>query len=82
LDVQIFREMAAEADFADVPAEVLLLGGERTPGRIRRATEAFHRERPDARAVTFAGAAHAGPLNGGGSPVPVATEVRRFLLGG
>jgi pimeloyl-ACP methyl ester carboxylesterase len=82
LDVQIFQEMAGEADFADVPAEVLLLGGGRTPRPIRRAIEAFHRERPDARVVTFARAAHAGPLNGGGSPDLVAAEVRRFLLSG
>jgi pimeloyl-ACP methyl ester carboxylesterase len=80
LDVQIFQEMAGEAEFADVPAEVLLLEGRRSPRTIRRATEAFRRERPDARVVTFARAAHAGPLNGGGSPDLVAAEVRRFLL--
>jgi pimeloyl-ACP methyl ester carboxylesterase len=79
LDVQIFQEMAGETGFADVPAEVLLLAGARTPGTIRRATGAFHRERPDARVVTFPRAAHAGPLTGAGSAGPVAAEVRGFL---
>src|SRR4051794_684132 len=81
LDVQIFQELAGETGIADVSAEVLLLEGGRTPAPIRRALAAFHRERPDARVVTFARAAHAGPLNGGGSPARVAAELREFFLG-
>jgi pimeloyl-ACP methyl ester carboxylesterase len=82
LDVQIFQEAAGETGIADVRADVLLLEGARTPSTIRAAVAAFHGERPDARLVTFERAAHAGPLNGSGSPGPVAAELSRFLTGG
>jgi pimeloyl-ACP methyl ester carboxylesterase len=73
------------AAFADVSAEVLLLGGEmKRPGFIRPAFEALGRTLPRSRKAVFAGLDHGGssdpgPSNRAGKPAFVAPEIRAFF---
>jgi pimeloyl-ACP methyl ester carboxylesterase len=71
--------------FADVPADVLLLGGDmERPAFIRPAFDALARTLPHNRRVRFPGLDHGGsadvgPANPGGKPEVVAPEIRSFF---
>jgi pimeloyl-ACP methyl ester carboxylesterase len=73
------------AGFADVTAEVLLLGGDmKRPGFIRPAFDALGQTLPRSRQAVFAGLDHGGssdrgPANRGGQPAVVAPEIRAFF---
>jgi pimeloyl-ACP methyl ester carboxylesterase len=82
----LLAEMAGTIGaFAEVPAEVLLLGGEmKRPAFIRPAFDALARTLPDNRRVVFPGLDHGGsadvgPANRGGKPEIVAPKVRSFF---
>lgn len=71
--------------FAEVPAEVLLLGGTmKRPAFIKPAFDAFARTLPHNRRVRFPGLDHGGsadvsPINRHGKPEVVAPEIRSFF---
>jgi hypothetical protein len=71
--------------FAEVPAEVLLLGGDmKRPAFIRPAFDAFARTLPHNRRVRFPGLEHGGssdvsPTNRHGKPEVVAPAIRSFF---
>jgi pimeloyl-ACP methyl ester carboxylesterase len=71
--------------FADVPADVLLLGGDmERPAFIKPAFEALAQTLPHNRRVRFPGLDHGGsadvgPANPGGKPEIVAPEIRSFF---
>jgi pimeloyl-ACP methyl ester carboxylesterase len=71
--------------FAEVPAEVLLLGGDmKRPAFIRPAFDAFARTLPHNRRVVFpgldhGGSANVGPTNRRGKPEIVAPAIRSFF---
>jgi len=73
------------SSFADVPAEVLLLGGDmERPAFIKPAFDALARTLPHSRRVLFPGLDHGGsadvgPANRGGKPEIVAPAIRSFL---
>ena len=82
----LLAEMAGTiGSFADVPAEVLLLGGDmKRPAFIKPAFDALARTLPHNRHVLFPGLDHGGsgdvgPANRGGKPEVVAPEIRSFF---
>jgi pimeloyl-ACP methyl ester carboxylesterase len=81
----LLAEMAGRLDtFADVRAEVLLLGGSKGLAFLKPALDDLARTLPDSRRVEFAGLDHGGSAdvsnaNRGGKPEVVAPELRRFL---
>jgi pimeloyl-ACP methyl ester carboxylesterase len=76
------------ARFADVTADVLLLGGDmKRPGFIRPAFDALSETLPRSRRAVFAGLDHGGssdpgPTNRAGKPAVVAPEIRSFFAHG
>lgn len=72
------------ASFGEVGAEVLLLGGSRSPRYLLAALDALERILPNARRVDFPGLDHSAPWNEdrGGSPRTVARALRAFFLSG
>jgi pimeloyl-ACP methyl ester carboxylesterase len=79
LDVQLFQEAAASEGYAGLRADVLLMGGEKTPAPVRNALDLLQRTLPNARRVTFRGVGHEAPLNHRGVPERVAKELRAFF---
>jgi hypothetical protein len=84
----LLAEMAGTiGSFADVPADVLLLGGSmERPAFIKPAFDALARTLPHNRRVEFPGLDHGGsadvgPTNPGGKPEIVAPEMRSFFAG-
>jgi pimeloyl-ACP methyl ester carboxylesterase len=84
----LLAEMAGTiATFADVPADVLLLGGDmKRPAFIRPAFDALARTPPHSRSAVFPGLDHGGsgdpgPANRGGKPETIAPEIRSFFAG-
>lgn len=82
----LLAEMAGTiAAFADVPADVLLMGGDmKHPAFIRPAFDALAPALPHVRCVVFpgldhGGAADPGPTNRGGKPGTVAPAIRSFF---
>jgi pimeloyl-ACP methyl ester carboxylesterase len=82
----LLAEMAGTiGSFADLPAEVLLLGGDmKRPAFIKPAFDALARTLPHNRHVLFPGLDHGGsadvgPANPGGKPEVVAPEIRSFF---
>jgi hypothetical protein len=82
----LLAEMAGSiATFADIPADVLLLGGDlKRPAFIKPAFEALARTLPHNRRAVFPGLNHGGssdpgPANRGGKPHVVAPEIRSFF---
>lgn len=68
-------------DFKDIQAEVLLMGGSRSPRFLKTALTALEESLPDVRRIDFSGLNHTGPSNKnmGGDPVRVAAEMKNFL---
>jgi pimeloyl-ACP methyl ester carboxylesterase len=82
----LLAEMAGTlAAFADVPADVLLMGGDmKHPAFIRPAFDALVRTLPHLRCAVFPGLDHGGsadvgPANRGGKPETVAPAIRSFF---
>jgi pimeloyl-ACP methyl ester carboxylesterase len=81
-DFALVAEVAGRVDrFARLGADVLLLGGSRSPAFLRTALDDLEHVVPRARRVQFAGLDHAATWNTdvGGRPEPVARELSRFF---
>jgi len=67
--------------FRNVGAEVLLLGGSKSPAYLKAALDALEKVLPHVRRVEFPGLDHAASWNTdrGGKPEPVAQALRRFF---
>ncbi|MEV0390543.1 alpha/beta hydrolase [Nonomuraea sp. NPDC050643] len=82
-DVRLVAETAGDLEaYRGVEAEVLLLGGSRSPAHLRSPLAALERVLPRARRVELRGLGHSATCNADrrGRPDRVAEEVRRFLL--
>lgn len=79
VDMQIVRRMAdSGGDYADLDADVLLLGGTRSPDYLTAAVDELERRLPTTRRVAFDGLGHTAP-NDDGDPDRVAVELRSFF---
>ena len=81
-DFQLVVEMSGKLEsFRAIRAEVLLLGGSKSPAYFKVALGDLEKALPHARRVEFPGLDHAASWNTdiGGQPEPVAQELRRFL---
>lgn len=81
-DFQLVVEMSGKLEnFRAVPAEVLLLGGGKSPVYLKAALDALEKVLPHVKRIEFAGLDHAASWNTdrGGRPEPVAQELRRFF---
>ncbi|WP_327581084.1 alpha/beta hydrolase [Nonomuraea sp. NBC_00507] len=81
-DAQIVAETSGDLEvYGAVSAEVLLLGGTKSPAYLRSALTALQRVLPRARRVDLAGLGHSATSNAAmrGNPERVAEEIRRFL---
>jgi pimeloyl-ACP methyl ester carboxylesterase len=84
-DFELVAEMAEKlATFKAVPAEVLLLGGGKSPAWLKAALDALMTVLPHAKRVEFpeldhGGSSDPGATNRGGRPAVVAQELRRFF---
>jgi pimeloyl-ACP methyl ester carboxylesterase len=80
-DVQLVRETEGTlAAYAAVSAEVLLLGGSKSPAYLAASLDALGSVLPLARRVELEGHDHMAPDNGG-RPARVAQELRAFYAG-
>ena len=81
-DFQLVVEMSEKLEnFRTVRAEVLLLGGSKSPAYLKVALDALEKLLPHVTRVEFPGLNHAASWNTdrGGQPEPVAQELRRFF---
>jgi hypothetical protein len=81
-DFQFVVEMSEQLErFRDVRAEVLLLGGSKSPAYLKASLDALEKVLPQAKRVEFPGLDHAASWNSdrGGKPEPVAQALRRFF---
>jgi pimeloyl-ACP methyl ester carboxylesterase len=84
-DFQLVVELSEKLEsFRAVQAEVLLLGGSKSPAYLKAALDALATRLPRARRVEFPGLDHGGSsdrssMNRHGNPVLVAGELRRFF---
>lgn len=81
-DFQILVETSGKLEsFRAIRAEVLLLGGSKSPAYLNVALDALEKVLPHAKRVEFPGLDHAASWNTdrGGNPEPVAQELRRFF---
>ena len=84
-DFQLVIEMAGPLErFRAVHAEVLLLGGSKSPAYLTRAVDALEKVVPHVRRVEFPGLGHeaSGNADRRGHPDQVAQELRRFFGAG
>ena len=58
-------EAAMEASMAGMTAEVLLLGGEKSPGFLREVLDVLHGTLPRSRRIELRRMGHGGPSSGG-----------------
>jgi len=70
--------------FRDVRAEVLLLGGSKSPAFLKNGLDALEKVLPHVKRIEFPGLGHGGSsdtsnTNRGGQPELVAQELRRFF---
>jgi hypothetical protein len=81
-DFEIVAESSGRLDdYRQIPAEVLLMGGSRSPAFLKRALDDLARVLPAAKRVELAGLDHAASWNRDvrGNPEPVAAELGRFF---
>jgi pimeloyl-ACP methyl ester carboxylesterase len=81
-DAQVVAETSGDLDvYRSVSAEVLLLGGTKSPAYLRSALTALERVLPRARRADLIGLGHSATSNAAmrGRPERVAEEIRRFL---
>ncbi|QYC42753.1 putative hydrolase [Nonomuraea coxensis DSM 45129] len=82
-DVQVVADTAGDLDaYRHVTAEVLLLGGTKSPAHLKGALTALHGTLPRCRRADLPGLGHSATSNASmrGRPDLVAAEVCRFLL--
>jgi pimeloyl-ACP methyl ester carboxylesterase len=82
-DFQLVVETDGVLDrFKAIQADVLLLGGSKSPAYLKAALDALEKALPDARRIEFAGLNHGGSgnRNRGGKPLVVAKALRDFFL--
>ncbi len=78
-DMALVREMAdTQDDYAALDADVLLLGGGRSPRFLGHSLDALAATLPRSRRVTYPDLGHSGPDNDG-DPVRVAATLREFF---
>jgi|SRR6185369_14894048 pimeloyl-ACP methyl ester carboxylesterase len=78
-DMKLVREMADTlVDYAALDAEVLLLGGGRSPRFLGQSLDALSATLPRSRRVTYPDLGHSGPDNDG-DPTRVAGTLREFF---
>ncbi len=78
-DVQLVIETEGTVEhLRKIPAEVLLMGGSRSPLYLKTSLRALSAVLPNARQVELAGLDHLAPDNGG-RPGQIAAELRRFF---
>jgi pimeloyl-ACP methyl ester carboxylesterase len=81
-DFQTVIEMSDKLEsFKAIRAEVLLLGGSKSPAYFKVALDTLENVLPHVKRIEFSGLAHggAGNANRGGKPERVAQELRRFF---
>ena len=81
-DFRLVVEMSgALQSFEATPAEVLLLGGSKSPAYLKDSLDALEEVLPHVKRIEFPGLNHAASWNTdrGGQPEPVAQELRRFF---
>lgn len=81
-DFHLVVEMSGKLErFRAIRAEVLLLGGSRSPAFLKSALDALDEVLPHAKRVELPGLNHAASWNKerGGKPEPLAQELRRFF---
>jgi len=81
-DFQLVVEMSGKLEsFRAIRAEVLLLGGSKSPAFLKVALDALEKVLPHVKRIEFPGLNHAASWNTdqGGQPEPVAQELRRFF---
>jgi pimeloyl-ACP methyl ester carboxylesterase len=81
-DFQVVVEMSGKLEsFRAIRAEVLLLGGSKSPAFLKADLDALEKVLPQAKRVVFPGLNHGASWNTdrGGQPQPVAQELRRFF---
>ncbi len=81
-EFQMVAEMSGKLDsFRAVRAEVLLLGGSKSPAFLKAALDALEKVLPHVQRIEFPGLGHAASWNSdrGGQPEPVAQALRRFF---
>ncbi|MDP9265130.1 MAG: hypothetical protein M3O91_03275 [Chloroflexota bacterium] len=77
----VIETQGALESFTAIRAEVLLLGGSKSPPYLRVALDALEKVLPNARRVELRGVGHgaSGNVNRGGKPELVAQQLRRFF---
>jgi pimeloyl-ACP methyl ester carboxylesterase len=81
-DAQLVTETEGRLPaFSAIPAEVLLLGGSKSPAYLKTTLDALAGILPKARHIEFAGCGHLAPDNSG-QPERVAPELRAFFAAG
>jgi len=81
-DFQVVLEISGHVDdFRSVNADVLLLGGSKSPAYLKSGLETLEKVLPHATRVEFPGLGHAASWNKdrGGQPEQVAAELRKFF---
>jgi pimeloyl-ACP methyl ester carboxylesterase len=81
-DSELVVEMSGDVEpFRSVHAEVLLMGGSKSPAYLKVALDALEQVLPKVRRIEFRGLNHAASWNTdrGGTPKPVAHELRQFF---
>lgn len=79
-DAQLVLELAEKIEnFRAIQAEVLLLGGSKSPAYLKIALDGLGKVLPKTKRVTFSGLDHLGPDNDG-KPELVAQELRHFFV--
>ena len=77
-DRSLVVELAdAGPEYAAIAAQVLLLGGDRSPTYLHTALDELSSVLPNSRRITFPGLGHSGP-DDNGDPVRVAEALREF----
>jgi hypothetical protein len=82
-DFQLVAETEGKLEnFGAIGAEVLLLGGSKSPAYLKVALDALEKVLPDAKRIELTGLGHgaSGNTNRGGRPQLVAQELRRFFV--
>ncbi|GAB3569755.1 alpha/beta fold hydrolase [Spelaeicoccus albus] len=78
-DMQLVRQLEDSAgDYANLHAEVLLLGGTKSPDYLTAALDELETRLPNRRRVTFDGIGHTAPADDG-APERVAAELGEFF---
>jgi pimeloyl-ACP methyl ester carboxylesterase len=78
-DLRLVQELADTlADYRSVKADVLLLGGSKSPAFLTTTLDALEGTLPHVQRITFAGLGHGGP-DDGGDPERVGAALRAFF---